>query len=123
MKTGALPEERDSLSFTAFHLSLQLGFPSIATFLLTEYPPSTSEPSDAPPPGETLLSLAVLSSSPECVELVLELDETELDDVVGNWEWVEELLKGRGRAGEEKEKWEEVKWALAGKKGVSLRTV
>lgn len=104
------------------HLSLQLGHTGIASFLLSEYPlPSIAERSDAdhPPPGETLLSLSVTSGSAATVELVLDLED-DIADVRGNFDWVQEMLiSGKGRPMEEREKWEEVCWALAGKKGVS----
>lgn len=86
-------------------------------YFLEEYPLST-EPEAAypPPPEETLLSLAVTSGKASVVEAVIQ--EAEVEDVWGNWEWVEEVLKGPARM-EEKEMWEEVKWVMAGKEGVS----
>lgn len=120
-RTGALPEERDSHSFTAFHYSLQLGHLPIVSYFLEEYPlDSTPDSAYPPPPHESLLSLAVTSGKAKVVEAVLQ--ESEAEDVAGNWEWIEEVLKGPGRE-EEKDEWEEVKWVLAGKEGVSSTTL
>lgn len=79
------------------------------------------------PPAETLLTLAVTSGNADVVALVV--DYADVEDVAGNWEWIDawidEVLEGgpegKGRReGEERDRWEAVKWAMSAKEGVSL---
>lgn len=122
---GASPEERDAKGYSALHRALGRGHcPVVETFLSLQepiYPPpsaDSSEPDDAfypTPPGETLLSLAVNSGSPEAVALMVPYTTAEIAQE--NWVWISEVMKGRGRTGE-MDKWEQMRWELAEVEGL-----
>ena len=126
---GAAAKERDAKGNTALHVALRRGFPSIVEyFLSTEeviYPPPSPNTKYAPdvfyptPPGESLLSLAVASGSPETVSLMVPY--TTADIAQTNWVWISEVMKGRGRTGE-MDNWEQMKWEIAEVEGLMVES-
>jgi hypothetical protein len=73
--SGADPDERDSFARTPFHLALQYGHLHVIDHLLATFPPGLPDSHSvfSPPSQASLLSLAVESSSPDVVKIVLRL--------------------------------------------------
>ncbi|KAF8077828.1 hypothetical protein FPV67DRAFT_1463152 [Lyophyllum atratum] len=86
---GAELEERDSAGFTAFHVALQSGRVSVATYFFEEHAHS-EDATDLydPPPSTSLLSLALDSREPELVWTILDKGLATEQDMDAAWERV-----------------------------------
>lgn len=127
--SGASPEERDAHGYTALHRALGRGHCPVVNYFLSNqepiFPPPSEDSHDTDdafyptPHGETLLSLAVTSGSPEAVALMVPYTTAEIAQE--NWIWISEVMKGRGRTGE-MDKWEQMKWELAEVEGLVVES-
>ena len=99
--SGATLEERDSNECNAFHCALAGGKVAIVKCLLAQYPLSDPENLTllSPPNGESLLSLALSSSSVETIKLIL--PHASVGDVSVCWKWLSTIVQGLGHGSRE----------------------
>lgn len=112
---GADLEQRDSTEFTPIHYALQLGPLALVQSFLSSNPfPSSDTSTDAYypcPPGESLLSLAISSTDPKIVELVIDSKTVSVEEGWKNWNFIEGYMKsaaGKKLTQKEKDVWEDV---------------
>ncbi|KAG8948241.1 hypothetical protein FRC04_009879 [Tulasnella sp. 424] len=89
---NAEPDERDSLGQTPFNRAVHLGDMPIIHYFLDEFPPDSedSEPVLAAPQGDTTLRLAVASTNPTVVTIILNAGLINLSDAAATWAWIDE---------------------------------
>jgi hypothetical protein len=87
MFAGADPEERNSNGLTAFHVAIQTGSISAASFFFDNYPPKDIDfEAIYSIEGMNILSIAVKSCEPEIVWMVLE-NLAKPSDIQQAWSW------------------------------------
>ncbi|KAL4251744.1 hypothetical protein ABKN59_004501 [Abortiporus biennis] len=87
---GAESEERNSKGFTAFHIALQRGDIPIIKYFFESYPPQDedNEKLYEAPPSKSLLDLALDSTTPEAIWLILDNKLASKEDMEAAWKFV-----------------------------------
>ncbi|TFY81037.1 hypothetical protein EWM64_g2975 [Hericium alpestre] len=85
---GADTEEINSNGLMAVHLALQGGHIPTIKYFLEAYPPRDSESVWEAPPSKSLLRLALDSTEPETVWLILENKLASKADMNNAWDWL-----------------------------------